>query len=386
MVCKFWKGVLMKNEKVVRTVPHACDDRRLLLKNRMREAAFLCLFLFTIGQAQALELQWSEDKFNHISEEQPIEELLRELFASQKLMVSISEKVSGIHVSGRFNDSYKIVFEKLSSVYDLTWYFDGQVMHVFRSNEVTSKLLPLKHLSPSKFEATLDKMGLINPRFPLRIYPDENIVVASGPHPYVAAIQDAMSVIDLESFTDDSQNVGVPTITRIFYLKNAWADDKVLFIDSNKVVIQGVASILRELVGTQKPQRIRINGENDFNEAEQTTRIEPLNAMAEDQPGGTGDIKRSIERDIAKLARTGRRASTSRGDTAVLNPDVTIQTAIRLNAIIIKDNLMNMPLYQKIIKELDVPLRLIEIKATIIDIAHDALKRRELGSAGKQLR
>lgn len=357
-------------------VPYACHYRRLLLKSRLSVTALLCLFLFTIGpigRAQALNLQWAKDKFNHISEDQPVEELLRELFASQNLMVSISDKVSGLLVSGRFNDSYKVVFEKLSSAYDLTWYFDGQVMHIFRSNEVTSKMLPLKHLSSSQFEATLDKMGLLNPRFPLRTYPDENIIVASGPKPYVAAIEDAMALIDMESFKADSLDAGLPKVTRIFYLKNAWADDKILFIDTNKVVIQGVASILRDLIGTRKPQRVRASGKDDLNEAELNTRIDPLKPMEEDQADETEDIRR-IKRQVSNLGRAGRKTTPPVGDTAVLNPDVTIQTAVRLNAVIIKDNLKNMPFYERIIKELDVPLRLIEIKATIIDIAHDAFE------------
>ena len=76
-------------------------------------AGLLWVVLFST-QIGATEIQWSNVPFQHISENQPIDSLLKDLFLSQGLIVSISDAVKGNTVSGKFNKSPRKVFDQLT--------------------------------------------------------------------------------------------------------------------------------------------------------------------------------------------------------------------------------------------------------------------------------
>ena len=90
--------------------------------------AGLCLVVFLNAQVCAAEIEWSNVPFQHISENQPLDNLLKDLFISQGLILSISDAVKGNTVSGKFNQPAHKVFEQLTSTFDLIWYFDGHIV------------------------------------------------------------------------------------------------------------------------------------------------------------------------------------------------------------------------------------------------------------------
>ena len=130
--------------------------------------------------------------------------------------------------------------------------------------------------------------------------------------------------------------------TRIFKIKHTWADDVSLTSGGGESggSIKGVASMLKDILGG--------NGK--------------VRTMEKDQNNGDkADDSSKKENDI--LTET-----LDNGFTPI------IKAENRLNAVIIRDVSSRMPLYEKLIADLDVPQKLVEIAVTTLELSkNDAL-------------
>ncbi len=329
--------------------------------------AGLCLVVFLNAQVCAAEIEWSNVPFQHISENQPIDNLLKDLFISQGLILSISDAVKGNTVSGKFNQPAHKVFEQLTSTFDLIWYFDGHIVYIYRANEVENITIALKHISTMRFKQILNQMMITDERFPLRCYPTEKVVLAFGPKAYIKRIEDTAKMVDTrQNAVEEAKLNAKPPIIRVFRLKHAWAEDKTLHLNDRDVVIKGVATILRDLM-------------NDKSDAAETKTLAP--AGFQSPKGNVFKVPQKKHMNALKNVTyiPGAQISQPRDDDTADGIEVpstggTIQSASRVNAVIIKDKPLSMPFHEKLIRELDVPLQLVEIQASIIDVDNDALK------------
>lgn len=314
----------------------------------------LLLFFIQASAVHSEEIPWSGRSFFHISEDQPVESFLKDLFMSEEILANISASIEDTRVSGKFNKPAKQVFQQIKSTFNLISYFDGQVVYITPANEIESATIKIKHASVKNVKKSLDEMGIIDPHFQLRYYPKQRMVRINGPKIYVERISEALETIDVYQ-TKRKKNGSPGQIAqnvRIFRLKHAWAADRKLKVGERMVTIQGVATILKGLTQNHR-------FESSVQYADESSGAGVKKVKETTAKGKTPEVKQKEQ----PLADVDYRPESRH----------TIQCAERLNAVIINANPANMAYYEQMIAELDVPLQLIEIKASIIDVDSEAL-------------
>ncbi|MGD8833336.1 MAG: SH3 domain-containing protein [Desulfobacteraceae bacterium] len=146
--------------------------------------------------AKAVEIKWPPKKYSHISEEQPVDEFLRNFFSSMGMSVSISPQLAGHRVSGKFDSITEKVFQQIAGAFSLIWYYDGQVVYIYPANEAKSKLLELRNLSVRKIEQRLNRMHIIDRRFPPKYHYNDKMIYVSGPEYYVSLIEKTIRILE----------------------------------------------------------------------------------------------------------------------------------------------------------------------------------------------
>lgn len=162
----------------------------------IRCSAVWFMLIWAASPAGAARLHWPNNQYVHISEEQPIEEFLLEFCAGQGILVSISKGVGNQTISGRFDLPPAQVFDQVVGTFSLIWYYDGNILYIYRSDEAISKIIALKHLSTQNLKKILEDMQIPDSRFPIQYYAREKIVHVSGPPQYVSFIENTARVLD----------------------------------------------------------------------------------------------------------------------------------------------------------------------------------------------
>jgi type III secretion protein C len=325
------------------------------------------LILLSSPSVNGANLTWNENLYNHYSEQEDIKDLLTDFFASQNIGVVFSEKVLG-KVSGNFeNKKPGVFFSEIANAYNLIWYYDGAAVYIYSSHEMTSKVLNLRYLNMPQLKRNLKSLGILNKKYAFRSINKDRIIYISGPERYVELVSNLAIQLDEKAWAMRGENDDV----KVFPLKYAWAEDKTLIFHDKKMTVPGVATILRNLLtGNSAPGKV------------QTNRSEQLSSNLEKLKGegmaryNVDKNKESTQNKIEGNESDDRDSSENQYYPTFYDKknDIGIVTAdTRQNAVAVRDRKEKMPYYKKIIQLLDVPMDLVEIKATIIDIDRDQI-------------
>lgn len=327
----------------------------------------IALILLFAPAAFPSSVPWKNDTYSHISNGENLAELLRNFCSAQELRMVVSEKVSGT-VSGRFlRVPPEIFLKNICAAYGLLWYYDGSALYFFRSDELVSGVITLKHLTFPGLRRALERVGIDDGRFPLRALSNHGVVYVSGPPRYVEAVMEIAGKLD-EKAVSDAKIRTAREVVRVFPLRYALANDLTLTFMDREITVQGVAAILRRVF--QDPG-------GGFSSAD--TRLKR--------------IPRTVERLRGKGLKSGESHSTDEavqadrdggegippeqdgggtGDTGA-GTGISITADTRLNAVVVRDTEERMPHYEELVRLLDVPAGLVQIQATIMDVSTDYL-------------
>lgn len=153
------------------------------------------LGLATFG-AWAAPPSWSATPFSYYAVNDDIAEVLRGFAASQGIPVVVSDKIAG-KINARFNQLPPEEFlQQLVTAYGLVWYYDGQVLYVYRADEMRSRIVKLNFYPVARFQKTLQQLGILDDRFTFKPVADEGIVFVSGPQPFLDRIEEMGKTLD----------------------------------------------------------------------------------------------------------------------------------------------------------------------------------------------
>jgi len=273
-------------------------------------------------------IPWRVAKYSLIARQMPLREAFDTFGVTEGLSVLMSEQVQGAF-SGDFVDMPAQDFlERVCTMHNLTWYYDGAALYVCSAGEVASRLVDLAYMKAGDVRAMLRELGVEDSRFPIKTTSNGELIMVSGPPRYVQLVLETIERADrlkqLRTFNEIE--------TRIFPLVNTWADN-VSFRSTDPesgAQIRGVAQILQELMSAGRAGQSR--------EAS-TNRADTAEAKVQDAISGTV--------------------------SPVIRPDN------RLNAVIVRDVSSRMPMYEELIRRLDVPQRLVEIGVTVVEMSRD---------------
>ncbi len=233
-------------------------------------------------------------------------------------------------VGGAFSGSFKDIpagefLDRIATSHNLIWYYDGAALYVYASGEVQTFLLDLKYMKAGEVRSLIRELGVEDARYPIKTASNDELIMVSGPPRYVTLVGETIAKADKLRELRTFNEVEV----RIFPLVNTWADDVSFSVSSSEssLTIRGVAHILEEIMTSTSGAKVR--------------------------ESVTNDTQAAVHQDSAS------------GFQPVIRPDN------RLNAVIVRDVVTRFPMYEKLIRELDVPQKLVEIGVTVVELTRE---------------
>ena len=271
-------------------------------------------------------IPWRVPSYTLTARSMPVREALETFGVAQGIAVISSAAVQGAF-SGNFKDVPASEFlDRLATIHNLTWYYDGASIYVYGAGEIMTTLTDLKYMKAGDVRKMLGELGVEDARFPIKTTSNDELIMVSGPPRYVQLIMTTIESADRLMRMRTVNEIE----TRIFPLKNTWADNVSLRVTGpeSTTQIKGVAQLLQEIMVSSGQLGVRDASTNAVDEAE---------------------------------ARV--RESAGYQFTPVIRADN------RLNAVIVRDSATRMEMYERLIAELDVPQRLVEISVTTVEMS-----------------
>lgn len=344
-----------------------------------------CLALLVAsGGALAGPPPWPDAPYSYFAEDAKLETVLTEFASGFSLTLERHPAVTG-SVNGRFTARNPTEFiSRLGGVYGFAWYTHGGILHVSPANESTMKAVPLP-LGGVNLRGALIELGVVEPRFGWAELPNQRVVMVSGPPSYIALVERTLRQLPGSSSVQE---------VRLFRLKYASAEDRTITYREGRILQPGLASVLRELLGGRGAvgtgilgEFSRMAGQRDAPGAGAGSGAAPLGPGQQPPAPGTpalptlGGALGGGGASGTPAAAPGAAPAGGGGQLQVsADPRFripSIQSDPRLNALIVQDEPERMPVYERLIAQLDVPSPLIEIEAMIIDVNSE--RARELG-------
>ncbi len=332
----------------------------LFLKNRLStltKSVFLCSATL-LSCSLLAEIPWRNKRYSHFSQGEELRSLLKGFIAEQGINAVVSEEINGL-VSGNFNNlSPQTFFEGMMSANSLIWFYDGTNLYIDPSSEVRTQALQLPYVSAERLIEAAKEMHYESSSWSISRIPKSDIVQLSGPNRLVARLGELAMALDTGQNEKDS--------IRVFPLKYAWAQDTNVAYQGQTVTVPGVATQLQQLMfGQSENSGLGISSSSfggslstPQKTASTVTPLTPLSGQ-----GGIPDANPS--NSDSQNNSSSNKATKSSGAPS---PSANIQSNIQLNAIVIRDSIGRMPLYEDVINMLDRPVPIIEITVSIVDV------------------
>jgi len=285
------------------------------------------------------------------------------------------------NVNGTFTGTAEKVLRDISRIFNLVTYYDGAVMHVVPAAEITTKTYAVTARMSDKLLRDAFDLGLPDLRNTLRNTGNGNLV-AVGTKRFLDQIDElARAGLTQQQAAAAPPSPGMMDF-RVFYLRYAWAQDTTMSIGNRQVVVPGVASILRSLVGARtstnavdqvmRPTQPKLKGQGLAGQGMAANKTDPNSSNNDSQRARNG-----VDVLMAALNTTTQANEPAQVPMAFDPRQVSIEVEPRLNAVIVRDAPERLPHYEQLIAALDVEPQSLEIEATIIDVNTD--RARELG-------
>jgi type III secretion protein C len=337
--------------------------------------------------------------------EQPLAVFLQELFASADVPVSVSAAAKGV-VNGRFDGSVQSVFRDVARSFSLSGYYDGAAMHLYPASEIGTRTYATDPTQAARIQRTANELSLPDARNTLRATQGGTLVAIGGPR-FLQQMDDLVRADGARAQAPSAAptvRVGPATAPalaapaigfRVFYLKYAWAQDTRLAFGGRQMVIPGVASVLRSItaglgqtVAQPLPPGVGVVTPNDAPAPASDRLLPPVQPRLKGsglagtgQPDGRMPTLGDPGDEAAAVARARQQAGLPSAvgigvdGLPVLQRYVVnqvgaarIEADTRSNAVLVRDVVERLPMYDELIASLDVPPQMIEVEATIVDV------------------
>ncbi len=306
----------------------------------------------------------------------PVTTLLHDFGKAQKVAI-----VNDPEIQGAINVQYPPMppeeyLDAICQDNGLIWYDSGGVIYVYPTTMIESRVLGVNSVDLDKLVAVLRQLGVYSDRFQILTDEEFGIVYAVGPPKYLEEVEKI--ALNVEAALRRRASVDIDV--QVFRLRYAWADDQVLKIGETQVELPGVASILQNMLGNGSAvqgKTVRITPNNrpglkgrgligPYNQILASAEKAALTSqIAAAQAEARFEATSDLEANFA-AAESGAEGQAKAQMAAQIS--AVIQVDPRLNAVIIRDVKERMDWYRKVIQELDHPVDLVQIKATLIDV------------------
>lgn len=306
---------------------------------------------------------WPDGEFSYYADKLTLAEVLQDFAAGFNLALDSVIPMTEL-VNGRFNVRNPTEFiNRLGGTYGFVWFTHAGRLYISagRDMQVRSIASPIVGTPNNTLRQVLTSLGVFETKFGWAEMPERNAVMVSGPPSYIDLIERTMKALP-----------GGPTGLQVavFRLKHASVQDRTVSYRDREITSPGVATILRNLISGSAFARTteRIVQQPNLRAGDSSN--EGVGQRGAQSGSGTGDAAAET------TARPGT-GGPNIGSAPRVQP--SIQSEPRTNSIIVQDTPDRIPIYERLIAQLDVPTKLVEIEAMIIDVNTSRLS--ELGVA-----
>jgi type III secretion protein C len=342
-------------------------------------------------------------KVTVVAREQQLPAFLNDLFSQIDVPVTVSPLVQGA-VNGRFQGTADSVFKELARSFSLVGYHDGAIMHVFSAAEIATRTYGVDAAQAARIVRSAEELGLPDARNTLRTTRTGTLVALGTPR-FLQQFDDLVraEVAGAPARGATTTVTAQPVATtsagtigfRVFYLRHAWAQDTRVAFGGRQLVIPGVASVLRSVTaglgqtlvqqvapGVVIPASQPIDSDTLLRPSQPRLRgqglagIGRLPTLGE---GAGGSAPELAERGGERAVQGGPSGSAAGASRYVVSQvgGAHIEADPRSNAVIVRDVVERLPMYEQLIAALDFEPQMVEVEATIVDINISRLQ--ELG-------
>ncbi|WP_292437397.1 type III secretion protein [Mesorhizobium sp.] len=177
-------------------------------------------------RADAAEPRWPAGPYKYITVDQSVTDALVELGRNMRTPMRVSKLVKGRLSAGMPVGTAREFLDEICNRYGLVWHFDGIVMNVATEAEVQTEMIPLDANAAAHAEERLSRLGVTDPRFPIKVSKEDDVVSVSGPPSYVELVRKTLGVPAASDTKPDSgPDSGKVVSVRVFRGKQADAQN-----------------------------------------------------------------------------------------------------------------------------------------------------------------
>lgn len=304
--------------------------------------------------------------------QKPLGQFLQQFFADQGLPVVLSDRVKSAQqtLNGPLSGTPAEVFRLVAKSNQLVPYYDGNTVYIYKASETESRYFDIPSAQMSGFRQVAERAAAGAVGNSYRVTSGGMVVVRGVPR-FTQQLAKVAQVLGARPQATPSQSVD--TVFRFFELEYAWASNRTFVVGNRKIKVPGVASILQRLVGDGM---LNAGSGNMWLPASRPSlRGSGLAAVGAAAQGG-GPL---VMIDGLGMYRGEPNPAPRRGVVvpAVNAGPAQIVAVPYRNAVIVRDVPERMPFYHQLINALDVRPKVIELRATILQVNTQRL--RELG-------
>lgn len=161
----------------------------------------------------AAPLKLPDTPYHYTVIDQDLTAALQEFGANLNVKVSVSQDVKG-RVQGSIPEGTAQAFlDRIAAIYNLDWYYDGNVLYVTSAKENRTQLVVLSPVGYDAFEGALQALQISDSRFPLHTTANRGVVMISGPPRYVALAEQTLAGLLAEEQARPKLTLPVPAAT-----------------------------------------------------------------------------------------------------------------------------------------------------------------------------
>lgn len=338
--------------------------KRSLVKNILVFIVVLNVSLFLPTAALSASVPWGEQTFKVSAQGKPLPELLRELAARNGVAISVAKDVRGA-VNGNFDMRPQALLELLASNFGFVWYYDGALLEVTPASDIRSQIISLEKTSVNSARRVLQRLSLVDSRYPVKFDTHSRIAKVSGPSRYVTLVAQAIQSAGNDAVSRAASTTSQETAVRVVPLTYAWAKDFTYVVGGRTQVLPGIATIMSSLYedrSTLAPPTVTVDDvvarrDGVINDRQTLDQLRAIGLVG----NGTG-----LERPSAN----GGARAVSSGNADL--PQFVAEG--RMNAVIVRDAPDRLDAHERAIRSLDVKPGLVEIEARIIEVNSDEIE------------
>lgn len=297
--------------------------------------------------------------FTYKAESKRIAEVLQDFAASRGVPAVVADGVEGV-VNASFDVKPEVFLETIARAYNLLWYFDGTALYFYPGRAMQSRMIRLRGFSRGQVTRLLQSLELGDQRYPIRWDEAQSTLFVVGPPRHVELVTSAVQALDA------GVTLGAERATRVVPLRFAAAGDRTV----GGVVLPGLVQTLLRIYGSDPglADATPLAGEH----------------LNKDVPADTRGLKARpgqyvpTPRRNAAVPRERIEPLSGSKDEAAMDPRETSSPVFvadeAMNAVIVHARADKIGEYLALIEQLDQQPRLVELQATIIEVASDSVQ------------